>query len=73
MVESTLKTVVYIDYTTALGIAKQILITTLSTAKTNLRVVRTSDFLYRFRNLKIRYKLGNKYIVPNALSRLYPN
>jgi len=73
MVESVLKTIVYTDYTAALGIAKQILMTTLSTVKTNLRVVRASDFLQRFRNLKIRYKLGNKYIVPDALLRLCPN
>jgi len=73
MVESALKTIVYTDHTAALGIAKQILMTTLSTAKTNLRVVRASDFLQRFRNLEIRHKLGNKYIVPDALSRLCPD
>ncbi len=70
MVESAPKTVVYTNHRAALGIAKQTSITTLSTAKTNLRVVRASDYIQRFQNIEIRHKPSAKHIVPDALSRL---
>ncbi len=65
MVESAPKTVVYTDHGAALGIAKQTSITTSSTVKTNLRVVRASDFIQRFQNMEIRHKPGAKHIVPD--------
>ena len=36
----------------------------------NLRLVRTSDYIQRFRDLEFYYKSSISYIVPNILSRL---
>ncbi len=44
--------------------------TTLSTAKTNLRIVRGSEYIQRFRNIEIKQKPGVSHIVPDTLSRL---
>ena len=70
MIDTATKTVIYTDYDIALGIAKQITLTTSSTNKLNLRLVRASNYIQRFRNIEFRYKLDSRYIVPNALSRL---
>ncbi len=70
MVESAPKIVVFTNHGTALGIAKQTTITTSSTAKTNLRIVRGSEYIQRFRNIGIKHKLGVSHIVPDAFSRL---
>ena len=61
--------VIFIDHGAALGIARQTSLTTTSTNKMNLRLVRASDYLQRF-ELVIRYKPGKQHIVPDALSRL---
>ena len=70
MVESAPTTIVYTDHGAALGIAKQTTLTTASTAKLNLRLVRASDYIQRFRNLHFRHKPGKQHVVPDALSRL---
>ena len=70
MVESAPTTIVYTDHGAALGISKQTTLTTSSTAKLNLRLVRASDYIQRFRNLHFRHKPGKQHIVPDALSRL---
>lgn len=62
-------TIVYTDHGAALGIAKQVTLSTTSTDKLNLRLVRASDYVQRFR-LDIRHKPGKLHIVPDALSRL---
>ena len=62
-------TVIYTDHGAALGIAKQTSLSTSSTDKLNLRLVRASDYIQRF-NLDIRHKPGKQHIVPDALSRL---
>ena len=62
-------TIVYTDHGAALGIAKQTTLTTTSTDKLNLRLVRASDYIQRF-PLDIRHKPGKLHIVPDALSRL---
>ena len=62
-------TVIYTDHGSALGIASQTTLTTTSTDKLNLRLVRASDYIQRF-NLDIRHKPGKQHIVPDALSRL---
>ena len=62
-------TVVYTDHGAALGIAKQVTLSTSSTDKLNLRLVRASDYIQRFR-LDIRHKPGRLHVVPDALSRL---
>ena len=70
MVESAPKTVVYTDHGAALAIAKQTSLTTSSTDKLNLRLVRASDYIQRFRNIEFRHKPGKQHVVPDALSRL---
>lgn len=71
MVESAPKTIIYTDYSAALGITKQTTISTSSTAKLNLRLIRASEYIQRFRSLEFRYKPGKQYMVPDALSRLH--
>ena len=71
MIESAPETIVYTDHGAALGISKQTSLTTTSTARLNLRLVRASEYIQRFRNLYFRYKPGKQHIVPDALSRLY--
>ena len=63
------KSIIYTDHGAALGIASQTTLTTSSTDKLNLRLVRASDYIQRF-NLEIRHKPGKQHIVPDALSRL---
>ena len=70
MVETAPKTIVYTDHGSALGISTQTTMTTSSTAKTNLRIVRGSEYIQRFRNLELRHKPGATHTVPDALSRL---
>ena len=43
--------------------------TTASTDKLNLRLIRASDYIQRF-NVELRHKPGKQHIVPDALSRL---
>ena len=38
--------------------------------KLNLRLIRISKFIQRFRNFEFRYKFNKKYIVFNSLLRL---
>ena len=45
MAESSPKTIIYTDHSAALQIAKQTSLTTSSTAKLNLRLVRASDYI----------------------------
>ena len=70
MVESTPKTMVYTDHGSALPIAKQTTLSTSSTIRLNLRVVRASEYIQRFRNIEFRYKPRAKYIVLDVVSRL---
>ena len=70
LVEAAPKTIIYTDHGSALGIAKQTTLTTSSTDKMNLRLVRASDYIQRFRNIEFRYKQGARHIIPDALSRL---
>lgn len=70
MVESASRTVVYTDHGSALGIAKQTSLSTSFTAKLNLRLIRASEYIQRFRDLEFRHKPGREHIVPDALSRL---
>ena len=62
-------TVIYTDYSAIIPIVKQTSLNTTSTEKLNLRLVRASEYLQRFR-LDIRHKSGKSNIVPDALSRL---
>ena len=72
MVESAPKTMVYTDHGSALPITKQTTLSTSSTIRLNLRVVRASEYIQRFRNIEFRHKPGAQHIVPDALSRLQP-
>jgi len=62
-------TIVYTDHTSAIGIVRQTSMNTTSTEKLNLRLIRASEYLQRFR-IELRHKPGKANIVPDALSRL---
>lgn len=74
MVESTKKppTVVYTDHSAAVPISRQTSLTTSSTDKLNLRLVRASQYLSMF-DLSVRHKAGKANVIPDALSRLQGN
>ena len=71
MIESTEcpPTIIYTDHSAAIPISRQTSMTTSSTDKLNLRLVRASQYLSGF-NLTLRHKSGKTNIVPDALSRL---
>lgn len=62
-------TIVYTDHGASLGIAKQTTLSTSSTDKLNLWLVRASDYVQRF-PLVIKYKPGKHHIISDALFRL---
>ena len=74
MVESTKKppVVVYTDHSAAVPISRQTSLTSSSTDKLNLRLVRASQYLSMF-DLSVRHKAGKANVVPDALSRLQGN
>ena len=59
----------YTNHEASLKVAKQTSLTTSSTDKLNLRLVRVFDYIQRF-DIFIRHKLKIIHIVSNALSRL---
>jgi transposase InsO family protein len=70
MIESTeLPTIVFTDHASTVGISKQTSLSSVSTDKLNLRLVRASEYLQRFR-LDVRHRSGKSNAVPDALSRL---
>ena len=62
-------TIIYTDHSATLSIARQTTLTTSSTDKLNLRLIRASQYLSQFR-LDVRHKAGKLHFVPDALSRL---
>lgn len=67
LVEATeLPTIVYNDHGASLGIAKQTTLSTSSTDKLNIRLVRASNYI-RWFQLNITHKPGKQHIVPDAL------
>jgi hypothetical protein len=60
---------VYTDHGAALGISRQSTLETTSAKRSNLRLVRTSEYIQRF-DISVCYKPGKTNIVPDALSRL---
>ena len=70
MIESTKNpTIIYTDHSAAVPISKQASLTTSSTDKLNLRLVRASQYLSSF-DLLVKHKAGKSNVVPDALSRL---
>jgi hypothetical protein len=71
MIDSTEKfpAIIYTDHSAAIPISRQTTLSTSSTDKLNLRLVRASQYLSSF-NLAIRHKSGASNVVPDALSRL---
>lgn len=61
--------VVFTDHLANPSIANQTKLTSSSTDKLNLRLVRASTYLSQFQ-LDVRYRPGKQHIIPNALSRL---
>ena len=70
LAETAPGTIVYTDHRASLGIVKQIGLTSSSTEKLNLRLVRASAYVQTFRNIEFRHKPGASHKVPDALSRL---
>ena len=66
---SKAKVVVYTDHSATVDICKQASLTTTSTVRLNLRLVRASQYLQRF-DLDVRHKPGKSNVIPDALSRL---
>jgi len=62
-------TIIYTDHAAAVEIEHQFSLNTTAVKKLNLRLVRASEYLQRFR-LKIQYKSGKTNIISNALFRL---
>ena len=69
LIESSSKTIVFIDYSATVNIAKQQSLETTSTSKINLRLIRASEYLQQF-DLDVRHKPNKTNVVPDALSRL---
>ncbi|KAJ9405571.1 hypothetical protein DTO045G8_6601 [Paecilomyces variotii] len=61
--------IVFTDHSATLAIATQTTLTTSSTDKLNLRLVRASQYIQQFR-IKLRHKAGKRNVVADALSRL---
>ena len=63
-------TVIQTDHSAILNLLKQkFIVSTTSTMRMNVRLVRASQFLYQF-NLDVRYKSNKEHVVPDALFRL---
>ena len=62
--------IIYTDHEASFEIAKQTSLTTFSTDKLNLRLIRISNYIHRF-ELNIRHKSEKLHIVFDALSRLF--
>ena len=70
LIESfTSSIVIYINHDVTLNIIKQITLSSFSTNKLNLRLVRVNDYIQRF-DLDIRHKSNKSHLVSNVLSRL---
>ena len=61
--------IIYTDYFATIQIARQTTLSTSSTDKLNLHLIRVSQYLLEF-NLIIRYKIDKINVVLDALSRL---
>ena len=72
MIEFTRKSfiIIYIDHFVAISISRQTSLTTSSIDKSNLRLVRASQYLFSF-NLTLRHKVEKFNVVSDALSRLF--
>ena len=64
--------IIYTNYSTTISIFKQTTFITFNTNKLNLRLVRTSQYLFDF-NIFVRHKIDKINIVFDALSRLQTN
>ena len=62
-------TVIYTDHSAAVPISRQTSLSSSSTDKLNLRLVRASQYLSQF-DLVVKHKSGKSNVVPDALSRL---
>ena len=70
MIETAeLPVIVYTDHSATCQIAEQTSLNTVSIEKSNLKLVRSSEYLQRFR-LDIRHRPGITNVIPDALSRL---
>jgi hypothetical protein len=72
LIQSSKKSIIIqTNHAVIIDICKQrSIISTNSVMRMNLRLVRTSQFLSQFSNLKIRHKFEKYHLISNALSRL---
>lgn len=62
--------VIYTDYSLLIQISKKSnIIITINTAKLNLKLVLTIEFIFMF-SLNIKHKINKNNIIPNTLSKL---
>ena len=61
--------IIYINYSTAVPISKQIILNINNINKLNLRLIRISQHLLKF-NLKLRHKIDKLNTISNILLRL---
>ena len=66
---ATPQIIIYTDQFATTNIVKQTKLSSNSTAKLNLRLVRASTYLSQFM-LNVRHKPGKQHVVPGALSRM---
>ena len=70
MVESSkLPVRIFTDHGASLGIARQSSLKTTSTERSNLRLIRASEYIQRF-DIELCHKEGKSNTIPDALSRL---
>ena len=70
MIEAaTSTTIVFTDHAVNPSIIRQTTLSSSSTDKLNLRLIRASTYLNQFR-LNVKYRLGKLHVIPDALSRL---
>lgn len=62
-------TIVYTDHSALVDVLKQSSLNTTSLVRLNIRHIRSSEYLSRFR-LDVRYRTGRSNVIPDALSRL---
>ena len=61
--------IIYIDHSATIAIAQQFSLNTISVIKVNLRLIRSSKYLQRFK-LNVRHIKNKTNTIPDALSRL---
>lgn len=70
MIAASRMTYIFTDHSAVTAIAQQRLLSSTSSEKLNLRLIRCAQYLQQFINLKVLYRPGRTHYVPDCLSRL---